>query len=146
MEPVTYLHKLLVGDLKFMKENVSLVDSILQIMLLTLKTSQKRKIYQPHFTLSFDCLFQIYQALDVSNTASPSASSQVGLKAMLMSSPPVDIFQKVSYSAKYTCIHSCMFNVLSYNHASKQETKGENGLESPMEKENKFQRKLNRSR
>ncbi|KAJ6753566.1 NUCLEOLAR PRERIBOSOMAL-ASSOCIATED PROTEIN 1 [Salix purpurea] len=92
MELATYLYKLLVAGLKLMKENVTLVNSALHIMLTTLKISQKRKIYQPHFTLTFEGLFQIYQALDVFNTAGPSASSELGLKTILMGFPRVDIF------------------------------------------------------
>ncbi|KAJ6752247.1 hypothetical protein OIU85_002652 [Salix viminalis] len=92
MELATYLYKLLVAGLKLMKENVTLVNSALHIMLTTLKISQKREIYQPHFTLTFEGLFQIYQALDVFNTAGPSASSELGLKTILMGFPRVDIF------------------------------------------------------
>ena len=98
MELATYLYKLLVAGLKLMKENVTLVNSALHIMLTTLKISQKRKIYQPHFTLTFEGLFQIYQALDVFNTAGPSASSELGLKTILMGFPRVDIFHMVSLS------------------------------------------------
>ncbi|CAK7338479.1 unnamed protein product [Dovyalis caffra] len=92
MELATHLYKLLVAGSKSMKENVAVVNSVLHIMLTTLKISQKRKIYQPHFTLTFEGLFQIYQALDVFNTTRPSASSEFGLKAILMGSPRVDIF------------------------------------------------------
>ncbi|KAG5255186.1 pentatricopeptide repeat-containing protein [Salix suchowensis] len=92
MELATYLYKLLVAGLKLMKENVTLVNSALHIMLTTLKISQKREIYQPHFTLTFEGLFQIYQALDVFNIAGPSASSELGLKTILMGFPRVDIF------------------------------------------------------
>lgn len=98
MELATYLYKLLVAGLKLMKENVTLVNSALHIMLTTLKISQKREIYQPHFTLTFEGLFQIYQALDVFNTAGPSASSELGLKTILMGFPRVDIFHMVSLS------------------------------------------------
>lgn len=92
MELATYLYKLLVAGSKLIKENVTLVNSVLHIMLITLKISQKRKIYQPHFTLTFEGLFQIYQALDVFNTSRPSASSELGLKTILMGFPRVDIF------------------------------------------------------
>lgn len=91
MELATYLYKLLVAGSKLIKENVTLVNSVLHIMLTTLKISQKRKIYQPHFTLTFEGLFQIYQALDVFNTSRPSASSELGLKTILMGFPRVDI-------------------------------------------------------
>jgi nucleolar pre-ribosomal-associated protein 1 len=98
MELATYLYKLLVAGSKLIKENVTLVNSVLHIMLTTLKISQKRKIYQPHFTLTFEGLFQIYQALDVFNTSRPSASSELGLKTILMGFPRVDILHMVSLS------------------------------------------------
>ncbi|XP_021667302.2 uncharacterized protein LOC110655333 isoform X2 [Hevea brasiliensis] len=92
MELSSNLYKLLVGGLELIKENVSLIDSILQIMTLTLKISQKRKIYQPHFTLSMEGLFRIYQTLDACDTSRSSSNAEFGLQTILMSTPPVDIF------------------------------------------------------
>ncbi|KAF2314350.1 hypothetical protein GH714_025585 [Hevea brasiliensis] len=92
MELSSNLYKLLVGGLELIKENVSLIGSILQIMTLTLKISQKRKIYQPHFTLSMEGLFRIYQTLDACDISRSSSNAEFGLQTILMSIPPVDIF------------------------------------------------------
>lgn len=81
-----------------MGENVSLVNSMLLILISTLKISQKRKLYQPHFTLSLESLFQIYQAVNMYHTARSSEIAALGLKAILMSTPPVDIFHAVARS------------------------------------------------
>ncbi|KAL5804145.1 hypothetical protein ACOSQ3_030945 [Xanthoceras sorbifolium] len=92
MELSSRLYKILVGGVNLIRENVSLVNSILEILISTLKISQKRKMYQPHFTLSLESLLQIYEAVNVYNTAKPSANAELGLKAILMSTPAVDIF------------------------------------------------------
>ncbi|KAK0600723.1 hypothetical protein LWI29_017841 [Acer saccharum] len=88
MELSSRLYKLLVGGVNLIRENVSLVNSILEILISTLKISQKRKMYQPHFTLSLESLLQIYEVVNVCNTANP----ELGLKAILMSTPAVEIF------------------------------------------------------
>uniref|UniRef100_A0A5B6YI04 Nucleolar pre-ribosomal-associated protein 1 N-terminal domain-containing protein n=1 Tax=Davidia involucrata TaxID=16924 RepID=A0A5B6YI04_DAVIN len=88
----SHLYKLLVGDVKLMKEHGPLASSILQILTSTLKISQKRKIFQPHFTLSFEGLFHIYRAVDVYGNARHSPVAEFGLRTVLMSNPPVAIF------------------------------------------------------
>ncbi|KAA8534396.1 hypothetical protein F0562_031913 [Nyssa sinensis] len=85
------LYELFVGDIALMKENGPLVSSILQILTSTLKISQKRKIFQPHFTLSFEGLFHIYQAVDGYGNTGDSVA-EYGLRTVLMSNPPVAIF------------------------------------------------------
>ncbi|CAI9754551.1 unnamed protein product [Fraxinus pennsylvanica] len=85
-----HLYKLLVGDGELVKEQ-STVNSILQILTLVLKISQKRKVYQPHFTLSEDGLFQMCEAIDVCTKKKHSPYAVLGLKAVLMSIPPITI-------------------------------------------------------
>ncbi|XP_065862051.1 uncharacterized protein [Euphorbia lathyris] len=92
MELTSNLYKHLIGGLKLIKDNVTLVDSILQIMISTLKMSQKRMIYEPHFTISFEGLYRIYKSCDAFHTSSSSPNAESGLTAILMSTPPVDIF------------------------------------------------------
>ncbi|XP_037495810.1 uncharacterized protein LOC105637608 isoform X2 [Jatropha curcas] len=92
MEFSSHLYKLLVRGLKFIKENAWLINSVLQIIISTLKISQRRDTYQPHFNLSFEGLFQIYQALGACDTSRPSPSVEFGLQAILRSTPPIDIF------------------------------------------------------
>ncbi|XP_050217080.1 uncharacterized protein LOC126667967 [Mercurialis annua] len=86
MELTSHLHKVLVGGSELIKKNVDLSEPILQIIISTLGISQKREICQPHFTLSFEGLFGIYQ------TCSAICTSRWGLEAILNSTPPVGIF------------------------------------------------------
>ncbi|KAJ4837428.1 hypothetical protein Tsubulata_012761 [Turnera subulata] len=105
-ELTTHLYKLLIGGLKSITENVALANSVLNIMISTMKMSQKRKIYQPHLTLSFEGLFHIYQASTACATGRSSSNSELGLKAILMSIPPTDVFHMVSLSLSLTLTHT----------------------------------------
>ncbi|XP_058204610.1 uncharacterized protein LOC131318694 isoform X1 [Rhododendron vialii] len=82
----THLYKLLVGG--NLIEKVHLVTSVLEILTLTLKISQERKVYQPHFTLSVEGLYQIYKVVDVCRDGNYSPCAELGLEAILMSTPP----------------------------------------------------------
>ncbi|XP_077224093.1 ribosome 60S biogenesis amino-terminal protein isoform X2 [Tasmannia lanceolata] len=88
-----HLHMLFVGGMVSLNENVGLANSILHILLSTLRISQKRKMYQPHFTLSVEGLFNLYQAIDgkLSNVGS-GLTAELGLKTILMSTPPTIVF------------------------------------------------------
>ncbi|XWS10328.1 hypothetical protein CRYUN_Cryun39dG0066900 [Craigia yunnanensis] len=92
MELASHLYKLLVGGLKLINEYAALINPTLQIIISTLKMSQKRQMYQPHFTLSLEVLFQICLAVNEHDTGRCSANAECGLEAILMSAPPVDIF------------------------------------------------------
>ncbi|KAJ4980420.1 hypothetical protein NE237_031257 [Protea cynaroides] len=101
------LHKILAADIKLIKKNVSLVNSILQILLSTFRISQKRKIYQPHFTLSFEGLFQLFLAIDDGfNNMESGLTAELGLRALLMSTPPIFAFHKV-YLSCCACTRVC---------------------------------------
>ncbi|XP_010438667.1 PREDICTED: uncharacterized protein LOC104722225 [Camelina sativa] len=91
MEISSRLYRLLGGGLVSVQENGTSVDLILQILSATLKISQKRKMYQPHFTITIEGIFQLFEG--VANSGSPQVedSSEHGLITILMSSPPVDI-------------------------------------------------------
>ncbi|KAL9667065.1 hypothetical protein QQ045_001411 [Rhodiola kirilowii] len=86
----SHLFRLLLNGEVLVREHVDLVDSILQILTLTEKISQKRNIYQPHFTLSVDGLFQIYKIICHKDSGCGS-TAEFGLKAILMSTPPVAV-------------------------------------------------------
>lgn len=89
-----HLYKLLVGDV--ITEQSSVGNSILQLLTFVLKISQKRKIYQPHFTLSETGLFQLCEAVDLRSKTSCNLSMVLGLEAVLMSAPPINILRMVS--------------------------------------------------
>ncbi|XP_057980376.1 uncharacterized protein LOC131166095 isoform X2 [Malania oleifera] len=87
----SHLHRVLVGGSKLNGLDVPLANMILQVLVSTLNISQKRKIYQPHFTLSSEGLFQIYEIVDAYKDARSSPTAKFALKAMLMTTPPVSI-------------------------------------------------------
>ncbi|XP_024008102.1 uncharacterized protein LOC18994515 [Eutrema salsugineum] len=91
MEISSRLYRLLGGGLVSIRENGTCVDLILQILSPTLKMSQKREMHQPHFTITIEGIFQIFEA--VANCGSPQceANAERGLDTILMSSPPLDI-------------------------------------------------------
>ncbi|RDY02938.1 Nucleolar pre-ribosomal-associated protein 1, partial [Mucuna pruriens] len=92
MELSSNLFNFLLHDVTLTNESVVLVNPFLQMITSTLKLSQKRKIYQPHFTLSVEGLYQMYQAGSVCNQATKSIKPELALEAILMNAPPVSIF------------------------------------------------------
>jgi nucleolar pre-ribosomal-associated protein 1 len=76
-------------------ETAGLVNPFLQMIVSVLKFSQKRKISQPHFTLSIEGLYQIYQAGSVCNQATKGINPDFALEAILMSAPPTSLFLMV---------------------------------------------------
>ncbi|KAI4374779.1 hypothetical protein MLD38_012731 [Melastoma candidum] len=83
MEFSTHVFKLYLLNIELMGDNSSLMDSILHVIMWTLKISQKRKIYQPHYTIALEGIFGIYESANLSG-----ACSEIGLRVVLMSSPP----------------------------------------------------------
>ncbi|KAJ7963838.1 Nucleolar pre-ribosomal-associated protein 1 [Quillaja saponaria] len=92
VELSSQLYNFILGDVNLIKEIVALVDPLLQTLILTLKISQKRKTYKPHFTLSLEGLYQIYQVVDACNSATICVNPVFALEAILMSTPPVSLF------------------------------------------------------
>lgn len=83
------LHSMFVGSSKVLKDNVSLIDPILAVIISTLRISQERKIFQPHFHLSIEALFQLCQTIDSEMEDTISRSTVcLGLTTILMSTPP----------------------------------------------------------
>lgn len=89
MELMSHLWRFLVGGETLIRENVSLVDQFMEVMMITLKLSQKRKLYQPHYNISTEGLYQLYGAICERSTATQCANVESGLKVILMSTPPV---------------------------------------------------------
>nr|GLL17945.1 uncharacterized protein LOC109190705 isoform X2 [Ipomoea trifida] len=88
-----HLCQILVEGAQMLKEHSTFTKLILQILTLTWKVSQKRKVYQPHFTLSVEGLFHLCEAIDVCCNGCYSPIAKTGLEAVLMSTPPVAILQ-----------------------------------------------------
>ncbi|KAL1214359.1 hypothetical protein V5N11_012940 [Cardamine amara subsp. amara] len=91
MEISSSLYSLLGGGLVSIKENGTSVDLILQILSATLKISQKRKMFQPHFTITLEGIFQLFEAAGNCDSPQVEASAERGLDTILMSTPPIDI-------------------------------------------------------
>ncbi|XP_019265752.1 PREDICTED: uncharacterized protein LOC109243298 isoform X1 [Nicotiana attenuata] len=87
------LYKMLVERVEMFKGKTQLVKLILQIVTSAFKISQKRKVYQPHFTISIESLLQLCEAVDECCDGRQSPVAQIGLEAVLMSTPPVNILQ-----------------------------------------------------
>lgn len=107
MEISSRLYRLLGGGLVSMKENGTLVDLILQILSATLKISQKRKLFQPHFTITIEGIFQLFEAVANCDSPQVEASAERGLDVILMSTPPIDIICMVSLSLSLSFSNYC---------------------------------------
>lgn len=64
----------------------------------TLRISIKREVHQPHFTLSLEGIFKIYEAVRLCADGGYSCSAVAGLEAVLMSTPPAAIIHMVTFS------------------------------------------------
>ncbi|KAG1370125.1 putative Nucleolar pre-ribosomal-associated protein 1 [Cocos nucifera] len=83
-----HLYGVFVGAFKLLKENISLINSMLHVIVSTLRLSQKRKIFQPHFTLSLEGLFQLYQAIcGEFNNMEFALTIELAMDTILMSTP-----------------------------------------------------------
>ncbi|XP_023639916.1 uncharacterized protein LOC17890382 isoform X2 [Capsella rubella] len=91
MEISSRLYTLLGSGLVSMQENSTSVDLILQILSATLKISQKRKKYQPHFTITMEGIFQLFEAAANCDSPQLEASAERRLDTILMSTPQVEI-------------------------------------------------------
>lgn len=92
------LYKMLIEGVEMLKVNTQLLKLILQILRSALRISQKRKVYQPHFTLSVESLLQLCEVVDECCDGRQSLVAQIGLEAVLMSTPPVNILQMVPFT------------------------------------------------
>ncbi|XP_020164344.1 uncharacterized protein [Aegilops tauschii subsp. strangulata] len=82
-----YLY-LLVEDGKLLKGDITMLSSILNIIASTMRLSMKRKIYQPHFTLSLHGIFKLCQAIDGnSRSIELKPSMELGTDVVLMNGP-----------------------------------------------------------
>ncbi|XP_048131271.1 uncharacterized protein LOC115756006 isoform X2 [Rhodamnia argentea] len=84
----SHLFKFLSHKAKLIRENALVINLILQILVTTLKISQERMIFQPHFTLAIEGLFHIYEAVKLCDSTRAFSSSEFGLRSILMNAPP----------------------------------------------------------
>ncbi|KAI3986665.1 hypothetical protein MKX01_014203 [Papaver californicum] len=93
----SHLYKFLFENLVMIKQNVPLINLILQIVVTTLRVTQRREMFeprlnlpdQPRFNLSYYSLFQLYQAIDGGHGEGFGLIAELVLKAMLTSAPPI---------------------------------------------------------
>ncbi|CAN6250215.1 unnamed protein product [Urochloa humidicola] len=79
---------LLIKNVELLKGNVPLLTSVLSVITSTMRLSMKRKIYQPHFTLSLHGVFSLCQATGGSFTsAEHKLAMELGVDAILMNGP-----------------------------------------------------------
>jgi len=95
MELSSNLFNFLLHDATLANETLLLVNPFLQMVASTWKLSQTRKIYQPHFTLSIEGLYQMYQTGSVYNKGKKSIKPEIALEAILVNASPVSIFSMV---------------------------------------------------
>lgn len=91
------------GAFKFLKENVSLINSMLHVIGSTLRLSQTRKIFQPHFTLSLEGLFRLCQAICIEfHNMEFNLTIKLAIDTILMSTPVPVASHMVITSTWYT--------------------------------------------
>ncbi|KAI3950333.1 hypothetical protein MKW92_044638 [Papaver armeniacum] len=93
----SHLYKFIFENLVLIKQNAPLIHLILHIVVTTLRVTQKREMFEPHlnlpdhprFNLSYDSLFQLYQAIDGGHDKGFGLTADLVLKAILTSAPPI---------------------------------------------------------
>ncbi|RZC46315.1 hypothetical protein C5167_039274 [Papaver somniferum] len=93
----SHLYKFIFENLVLIKQNAPLIHLILQIVVTTLRVTQKREMFEPHlnlpdqprFNLSYDSLFPLYQAIDGGHDKGFGLTADLVLKAVLTSAPPI---------------------------------------------------------
>ncbi|CAD6259532.1 unnamed protein product [Miscanthus lutarioriparius] len=84
----SYLSVLLINNAKLLKGNARLLTSVLSVITSTMRLSMKRKIYQPHFTLSLHGVFNLCQAIGGSSRSTEhKLAMELGIDAILMNGP-----------------------------------------------------------
>ncbi|KAI4965328.1 hypothetical protein ZWY2020_054798 [Hordeum vulgare] len=79
--------------------DITMLSSILNVIASTMRLSMKRKIYQPHFTLSIHGIFKLCQAIDGnSRSIKLKLPMELGTDVILMSGPLPILLQTQSKS------------------------------------------------
>ncbi|XP_078434364.1 ribosome 60S biogenesis amino-terminal protein isoform X2 [Wolffia australiana] len=83
------LHRVLVDSTVFLKERINVMDSMLSVIISTLKLSQERDVSKPHFIFSIEASLQLCHSIGLVNSGPITHSTvRLGLTAILMSTPP----------------------------------------------------------
>jgi nucleolar pre-ribosomal-associated protein 1 len=79
---------LLVEEGKLFKGNIPILTKMLNVIASTMRLSMKRKIYQPHFTLSLHGIFKLCQAIaGHSRRTELKLAMELGTDVVLMNGP-----------------------------------------------------------
>ncbi|GAA0141611.1 hypothetical protein LIER_02723 [Lithospermum erythrorhizon] len=90
-ELATRLFELLVDRTEMIKEHSVLVRRCILVLLSAVRISQKYKVCKPHLTLSAESLVRLCEAVDACSHERSDTTAELGLKVLLMSTPPTDI-------------------------------------------------------
>ncbi|KAL6651997.1 hypothetical protein ACP70R_010922 [Stipagrostis hirtigluma subsp. patula] len=115
----SYLCVLLVKDAKVLKGNYPFLTSVLSVITSTMRLSMKRKIYQPHFTLSLHGVFNMCQAISVSSRSTElKFAMELGIDAILMNGP-IPILSETDKSRISMVASWATLNIL-WSHSNKR--------------------------
>ncbi|KAG8070074.1 hypothetical protein GUJ93_ZPchr0006g41040 [Zizania palustris] len=91
----------LVEDMKLLKGNVPLLTSVLNVIASTMRLSMKRKIYQPHFSLSLHGILKLCQTIGGnSRSIELKLAMELGIDVILMNGPlPIVSYMDKSMAA-----------------------------------------------
>ncbi|WVZ87214.1 hypothetical protein U9M48_033889 [Paspalum notatum var. saurae] len=102
---------LLINNAYFLKGNVPMLTSVLSVITSTMRLSMKRKIYQPHFTLSLHGVFNLCRAIGVnSRRTEHKLAIELGIDAILMNGP-VTILSEMDKSRTSTIMSWAISNI-----------------------------------
>ncbi|XP_026380273.1 uncharacterized protein LOC113275054 [Papaver somniferum] len=99
----SHLYKFIFENLVLIKQNAPLIHLIFQIVVTTLLVTPHLNLQnQPRFKLSYDSLFQLYQAIDDGHDKGFGFTADLMLKAILTSAPPI-VNRRLSKGRTFNC-------------------------------------------
>ncbi|KAK9706771.1 hypothetical protein RND81_07G150600 [Saponaria officinalis] len=96
-----HLLNLLVTRSKLVQKAVPSVTIILKVIVSALEISQKQNVGLPQFTLSMRSLYQLYEAVDALDGENSGQCAELGLKAILMSTPRTNFDLSLEEMSKF---------------------------------------------
>ncbi|TVU16117.1 hypothetical protein EJB05_39668 [Eragrostis curvula] len=135
----SYLY-VLVKDAKLLTGNVPLLTSVLRVITSTMRLSMKRKIYQPHFTLSLHGIFSMCQAIGgCSRSTELKLAIELGIDAILMNGP-LPILSEMDKSRISMVVSRAILNIFWLH--SNQSSVSEMSCEEPVRNESPLSKTL----